>query len=352
MKKILCLISVTICLLWTIVVCPQTVTAGPKKIVKPIELHFGISMGRLKTPPANAWAWFGKELEKRSGGKVRVPLYPGQSLFKANDAYPSIVDGVADLANVSIATNIKRFPLTGVSLLPSLTFPDTLEGAKDAEEAFKTLYKEFPEVRAEFSALKLLWINPYNAYALHGNKMIRTPKDLKGLKVGCSGAIADLINESGGTSVNIPVRDGYMALKTGVVDSQIFTWSFAYAYKEWEVSKYHLDYSFGRGAVAVIMNKKSWNALPDDIKKLIIELTPDVERMGIEGQVPNVKLGKEAVVKHGNTIITPTSQELALWEKTAQPIEAKWVADRKKEGHGNAKKILDRYKQLVKESWK
>jgi TRAP-type C4-dicarboxylate transport system substrate-binding protein len=100
------------------------------------------------------------------------------------------------------------------------------------------------------------------------------------------------------------------------------------------------------------MNKDSWNALPSDIQELIVELTPGVERKGIEGQVPRVDLGKKGVVKHGNRIIKLSPQETALWGKAAEPIEAKWVADREKEGHRNAKKILERWKQLVKNSWK
>ena len=214
------------------------------------------------------------------------------------------------------------------------------------------LYKEFPELQAEFKDVKLLWVSALPNYMMHSKKKVVVPEDVKGMKVGAAGAMAELINEIGGTAVNIPAPDAYMSLKTGVIDAQLASFSQLYVYKLWEVTDYHLNYGFGRVFFPIIMNKDAWNSLPADIQNLIMELAPQAMKVGAEGLMARVEKSKKTVVEKGDTIITPTPKQKALWQAAGKPLEDKWVADMQAAGHASAGKILARFKELAAESWK
>ena len=94
---------------------------------KPIELKFNYSMPK-GSAPANGWDWFAEELEKQTNGKIKVTIYPMQSLFRQPDAVDNIVGRTAELANISARSYATKFPYLSVTLLPSIKWPATVEG--------------------------------------------------------------------------------------------------------------------------------------------------------------------------------------------------------------------------------
>ena len=106
-------------------------------------------------PQARGVKWWAAELEKRTGGKVKVELYFGASLFGMHQTYDSIVGGVADMANYVPATAYKRWPVIHVTSNVGVYFPTTMEGTMAGVKAVKALYDEFPEVSLKRQILQL-----------------------------------------------------------------------------------------------------------------------------------------------------------------------------------------------------
>ena len=76
---------------------------------KPIELK----MGHVAPPFAHG-AKFGmepwiKNIENATDGRVRITLYPAQSLFKARDGVTAVESGVADIAQLPVGYFTGRF---------------------------------------------------------------------------------------------------------------------------------------------------------------------------------------------------------------------------------------------------
>ena len=64
------------------------------------------------------WA---KMLEERSGGRIKVSIYPGEVLGKAKDTYETVVAGTADIGFSTIAMTPGLFPQP--RLQPSVCLP-------------------------------------------------------------------------------------------------------------------------------------------------------------------------------------------------------------------------------------
>ena len=316
-----------------------------------IELRFNYSMP-AKKPPANGWEWFGKELEKRSGGRVKVTYFPHGALFKIRRAVDNIVEGTADITNISVRTFAKRYPLFSVTLLPTISWPNSTEGTIASGRAIMKIIDEFPEIAAETKDFKVLWITQLTEYNLISTKLIKTPGDLKGLKIGAGGIQGQFVSMQGGSGVALVPPKSYLSLKTGVVDGMIMSWNAMGIYKLWEVAGYVNEIGMGRVPLPIVMNNESWSKLPADIQKMVLEIGDESLQMSTDGMYTNGEKGKKKCIDGGVKIFSPTKAEAAVWQKAFEPLETKWLADRKKQGLSAAPKVLQRYKQLAAEAWK
>lgn len=61
---------------------------------------------------------WGKEIEKRTNGRVKVTYFPGSILTPPTQTYDSVVKGIADIGQSLVGYSPGRFPLTEVLALP------------------------------------------------------------------------------------------------------------------------------------------------------------------------------------------------------------------------------------------
>jgi TRAP-type C4-dicarboxylate transport system substrate-binding protein len=306
----------------------------------------------LKMTVSQGWHWWAEELEKRTEGKVKVEFYPGGTLFALAASVDSVIAGVADIAMTSIGAFSERYPLSNVGSLPTASFPDTAEGLIVGDKALMTLYEKFPEVAAEWKDVKLLGFYQLASYNIHSKKAIRVPDDLKGVKIGGDGLKMDFAKLCGAVGVTIAPPDMYMNLQTGVVDAGFLNWDHAGIYHTYEVVSYFTDYGFGATALPVIMNLNSWNALPPDIQKIMMELIPESQVVFARAGTVGMDKGRKDVKESGKTTITLTPDQIKLWQEKGKPIDDAWIAEMKAKGKTSAALVLQEWKRLAIEAWK
>ena len=316
-----------------------------------IKLRFNYTMPG-KSAPANGWEWWGEQLEKQTNGKVKVEYYPLGSLFKGGVAIENIIKGTADISNCSIRTAANRYPLLSVTMVPTVTWPNTPQGIVDGGVAIMKLIDEFPSIQQEVKNFKVLWVTMLEDYVLYSKKQVLEPGDLKGMNIGCGGSQADFIRSQGGGAVAIIPPQSYMNLKTGVIDGIITAFNAVMAYKLWEVTNYCLDVTMGRVPLPIIMNNESWNAMPKDIQDLMLKLGEESLMISTKGMLAGSEKGRKMWLDNGREIHEPTEAEKATWMKAFQPMEDKWVNDCLKMGLNDAPAVLKRWKEMAAASWK
>ena len=88
-------------------------------------------------PAAEAWA---ADIEKASGGTIKMKIYPAQQLGKAFDHYNMARDGIADIAHVNPGYEPGRFPIIGAVELPFV-----FANAKEGSAALDAWYRHYAE---------------------------------------------------------------------------------------------------------------------------------------------------------------------------------------------------------------
>ena len=302
--------------------------------------------------PCAGWEWWAAEVGKRTNGRVTVDVYPGATLFAMTAAVDSIAKGVADYGNVAVSVFDQRFPLSNITGMPCLGFPDTKEGLLIAGDSFMSLYEKSPEVKAEWKDFKVLLYHPLLNYIIVSKKKeIHTPADIKGLRVGAVGLHQKFVELLGGAPVQMPAPQVYESLDKGVVDAAFISWSATDSFKITEVAKYYTDFGFGAGGQTIIMNLNSWNKISAGDQKIMMDLAQESRPISINAVMTAVDRAKQAVTKTGGKRIQLTAEEITSWKKAAEPIWANWVSQRNAQGSTSAQQILDEWKNSVAKAW-
>ncbi|MDP2644806.1 MAG: TRAP transporter substrate-binding protein DctP [Desulfobacterales bacterium] len=294
------------------------------------------------------WEMLGPEFEKRTNGRYKVEYYPGETLFKGIAGFDSVLSGVAQIANVSMGQIEKRVPLTSVTLLPVLDFPNSLKGRLAAGNALMEMYRKNPQMQEEFKGLKLFGYHQMNPYILASkSKEIYLPEHFKGLKVGGTGSKMKIISNYGGAEVSQIPPDTYVNMSRGVVDASLLSWSQIWDYKLWEVAKYFYDMSFSGGAQAMVMNAAAWNGMSPEDQKIFTEIWSRTYVAAAEKSYNEATKGPKAVVDSGGKIRKPAAAEMPAWRKAAAPIVEKWIATAKKGKAGDPQAVLAEWQRHI-----
>ena len=124
-------------------------------------------------PATQAWA---ADIEKVSGGTIKMQVFPSEQLGKAFDHYDMAKDGIADITYVNPGYQPGRFPIAAAGQLP-FVFSDGKKGTLALNEWY---HKYAPK---EMKDTKLCFAFIHDPGALHGKKKIVVPTDLNGVKV-------------------------------------------------------------------------------------------------------------------------------------------------------------------------
>ncbi|MDE0058465.1 MAG: TRAP transporter substrate-binding protein DctP, partial [Defluviicoccus sp.] len=117
-----------------------------------------------------------EEVAAKSGGSLKVRIYPGGALGKGPVAqYKRAVDGVADIAFGLPGFTSKLFPRVGVVELPGM--------APTSSDATNAMWNAMGELAPEFRRVKLLalWTNERQVLMTR-KQPIRSVADMKDLK--------------------------------------------------------------------------------------------------------------------------------------------------------------------------
>jgi len=205
------------------------------------------------TKLAGEWA---KEVEAATAGRVKVTLFPGNTLSAPMQAYDNVVKGVADMASCLLAYAPGRLPLSEV-----LQQPLGWQNGYQASMAANAYFKKFKP--KEFDDVQVMFLHGAAPGFIFTKKAVASIKDVKGLRIKANAENADIVKNLGAAPVTMPVSEAYDSLQRGVIDGTLFPIEALQGYKIGEVVKTVIqDYGMSyMTSFYTIMNKDKWNAI-------------------------------------------------------------------------------------------
>lgn len=293
-----------------------------------------------------------KQVEEATGGRIKIEIFPSQTLAKGKDAWSTTKLGVADISWCFHGYWPGMTPLADVISLPALPYTT---GEKGSEVLWK-LYEKFPEIQKEFKDNKILCLFTSNPYMLiTAEDKVEKMEDLKGMKIRMTGGPpTDMLLALGGIPTMISMPDTYISLQKGVIDGMGVPWEAVHGFRLYEVVDHYTATPFPAVYFSLAMNKRKWDKLPGDIQDAIMSVS------GLEGSkfwgrnhFDTAKQGViEKLAEQNKSIeITELSdEERQRWiEVGGKPIWENWVKDMESNGFANAREILETAISLSKE---
>ena len=321
-----------------ILLVPITVAA------KTINLSMAFQDSEASHGYTQALAPWAKNVEEATGGRLKITIYPSQTLTKGKDAWNAVKSGIADIAWCFHGYWPGMTPLADVISLPALPFSSAEQGSA----TLWRLYEKYPDIQKEFSENKVLLLYTSDPYILiTKNKWVKTIDDIKGLKIRMTGGPpTNMVKALGGVPMLIPMPDNYISLQKGVIDGMGAPWEAMHAFKLYEVVDYFTKVPFPAVYFSISMNKNRWNSLPNDIQDAVMKVSA-LEGSKFWGH-NFFDTAKEVVIKDIKNsgkkfnFYSLTENERNQWlEIGGKPIWSNWVKDMNKKGHKNAQEILD-----------
>lgn len=293
---------------------------------KPVELNYAIFFPATHghTLLATEWA---REVEKRTGGAVKINIFAGATLTPADQTYDGVVKGISDIGMSVFSYSKGRFPLTEVLDLP-LGYSSGLQATRLAN----AFYAKFQP--KELSDVKIMYLMAHGPGILHTKKPVGKLEDLAGLKIRGTGTSAKVVAALGATPVAMPQNEAYDALQKGVVEGLVSPIETLKGWKYAEVVKFttrNLGSSYSVGFF-VAMNRGKWDALPKEARAAIEAVNAEwVDKVG-KAWDDFDKAGTEFALAKGVKIIDLPTAEDARWAERVKPMLGDYVAAAKAKG--------------------
>jgi TRAP-type C4-dicarboxylate transport system substrate-binding protein len=287
-------------------------------------------------PATQAWA---ADIEKASGGTIKVAVFPSEQLGKAFDHYDMARDGIADVTYVNPGYQPGRFPIAAAGQLP-FVFSDGKKGTL----ALNEWYKKYAPT--EMKDTKLCFAFIHDPGALHGKKKIVVPTDLNGVKVRpAQSTIGEMVKMFGGTNVQASAPESRDAIERGVADEITFPWGSIFLFGIDKVVKYHMDVPLYVTPFVWVMNNDKYNAMSTAQKKVIDDhCTPEwAEKIGSAWADFEIAGRAKIAAEAGHEVYQLTPDQVSAWRTAVQPVEVQWAEGVKKAG-GDPKQVLDSFK--------
>jgi len=303
------------CLLAVLLLIPLAVSCSSKKSKKKVFSIKFSHVTAVDTPKGKAAEFFKQEIERLSGGRVKVSVYPNSQLYRDNDAVSALLMNSVQIICPSTAKLTTIVPEFQVVDLPYL-FPSM----KNVHAAFDGRLGSMLADLLEKKGYKLLsfWDGGYKQLG-NNSRPIHKPSDAKGLKFRI---MSSKVLEAQFLHINanpqiMPFSEVYTALEQGVIDGQENTWFNIYTQKFNEVQKYITETDHGYLGYVLLTSRKFWDSLPPDLQKSMTDAVKKATDYERKISVEIDRRDRKKILDAGKTEITTLSpEEKKIWIKT------------------------------------
>jgi len=219
-------------------------------------------------------------------------------------------------------------------------------------EAANRLSSEIPGVREEMEKqnVKFLFSEPLINYSLFSKRPAVKFEDLKGLKIRSYGVyLPQIFKAAGAVGVTMYAPETYEALKRNVIDGSVWPLAGGYFMKNHEVAP-HVSLW---GIMSIcgynhFINLDVWKKLPENVKKLMLDVYVDANKNARERYVWRTEEAKKGMVKDGATVYPIADSERKKWIDACPNFMDQWVESCEKVGKGEAaRQMRDLWLQII-----
>jgi len=272
---------------------------------------------------------FKDEIEKRTGGKIKVEILTDGKLGSAKDVLEAVQLGAVQMAMNAGSYTQNIVPEHGIWDLPFLF--------KDRDAWRKLAYGPLGEEigsKIQSRGLKFLTWCSAGGRGILSKKPIAAPADFVGQKIReqPDPVLVDFVKSMNGQPVVMNLPDVYTSLQQGILDGADVSVELVTAFKFYETAKYYTEIKHIITPGLVVANLAWWQGLDKNTQALIAELITTTFRKANDTWFAEVdpaapletqRAQAKVLTEKGITLVKP---DLAALKKASMPVFEKQKA--------------------------
>ncbi len=281
--------------------------SGFAQAESPIVIKFS-HVAASDTPKGQGAERFKKLAEERTKGRVRVDIYANSALFKDKEELEALQMGSVQM----LAPSISKFGPFGVKEFEVFDLPFVTPDLQSFQRVASSDFGKGMLKKLESRGVRGLAFWDAGFRVITANRPLHRLADYKGLKIriNSSKVIEAQMRSIGVMPQTMAFSEVYQALQTGVVDGADTVLSNALTQKFYEVQKHITLLHHSHQAYAVVVNKKFWDGLPEDIRKALESAVADATVQANALSLAEERDAMEKIKASGkSTLYEPTAAE-------------------------------------------
>ncbi|MDO9599345.1 MAG: DctP family TRAP transporter solute-binding subunit [Azoarcus sp.] len=296
----------------------SVLSLGSAAAQDPIVIRFSHVVS-ADAPKGRAALKFAELAAERTGGKVRVDVFPNSRLYGDKDEMAALFSGHVEM----LAPSLSKFRVLRVTDFEVFDLPFLFSDIAAVHRVTQGEIGKAMLGKLEQSGVVGLafWDNGFKQ--MSANKPLRTLKDLDGvsMRIQPSNVLDSTMKALGVRPRPLEFSEVYSSLKVGAVDGTEGPISNFYTQNLHRAQKYLTLSDHGYLGYAVITNKKFWSGLPADIRTALETALRDATVFANQAALDGNAAALEAVKASGQTeVIELTAQEKAAWRDAVESV--------------------------------
>lgn len=274
---------------------------------------------------------FAQDVETKTNGRIKVQVYSGGQLGDEKSVIEQVQFGAIDAVRIGVGPLAEFNKTIGALALPYLY--------TDKDQMFRVLDgpigdKIFKDLSDNSKMVGLCWLDSGARNFYNTKKDIKTPDDLKGLKIRVqeSKIMMDLIKDLGASPTPMAYGEVYSGLQTGVIDGAENNWPSYLSANHYEVAKHITIDEHNRLPEMIAISKSTWAKVSQADQKVMSDCAKDAatyeraEWLKDEQAAMNAVIAKGAIVtkltdnKAFQTKVKPMYDEHPEWKDLINQI--------------------------------
>lgn len=266
---------------------------------------------------------FAESVERKSGGKIKIRVYPGGTLGGEQQVASAMQGGtieVSMMAPAQLVGNYKEFLV--------LDLPFAFADEREADAVLDgPVGRKLLDLMPAKGLVGLAYMEQGYRSISNSRRPITKLEDIRGLKIRTiqNPLYLDMLNTLGANAVPMAFTELYTALETKTVDGQENPYSTVEASKFYEVQKYFSNTKHIYNPQMLLVGKRFWDRLSAEEKKIF-------EDAAIETRDHQRKVARDMndtsrafLIKNGMQINDLPPGEIARMREAVKPVIAKYT---------------------------
>lgn len=247
-----------------------------------------------------------------------------QAIAKFGETLEAVEEGIAHVAVILRNFEEAKLPL---DQYPSI-MPFVVADPKTMFEIDTAVRKKVPAMNEMYGRYNQVYLAgaPEHSLQLFTTFPVSRYEDLKGRKIGGSGALGNYIRGTGAVLVNSTMLDSYTSIKNGLYDGYPVSINLAFPFRTYQAAKQYTETDFGATTVAAItVNAKVWAGFSDCLKKAFQDTANEYPAHYIDVNADRLAKGADAMKKAGVVFSKLSPAERKRWANTLPPLSKQWA---------------------------